>query len=151
MEYAMKSQVRFWMMIVLASAAAGAFLLWTAQLFWHTAAEIDRNPSRSTVVRKLMHRKSEAMHDILDEMVAGNLGRVHSAAKRMERYGETTDGYLASELYDKYGADFHKAVDELSAAAAQQDVHNVKEAALRLERSCIECHMVVNTRRTERE
>ncbi len=30
MEYPMKSQTRFWMMVILASASAGAFLLWTA-------------------------------------------------------------------------------------------------------------------------
>ena len=151
MEYPMKSQARFWMMVILASASAGAFLLWTAQLIWHRAGEIDRNPNRFGVKSQLMRRKSEAMHDILDEMVAGNLGRVHSAAKRMKRYGETIDGYLASELYDKYGADFHQAVADLTAAAAQEDVNNAKEAALRLEQSCIECHMLLNTRRAERE
>lgn len=69
----------------------------------------------------------------------------------MERYGETIDGYLASELYDKYGEDFHQAVADLAAAAAQEDVNNAKEAALRLEQSCIECHMLLNSRRAERE
>ena len=147
----MKSQIRVWMMVILASASAGACLLWAAQLIWHRAGELDRNPSRFGVKSQLMRRKSDAMHDILDEMVAGNMKGVHSAAKRMERYGETIDGYLASELYDKYGADFHQAVADLTAAAAQDDVNNAKEATLRLEQSCIECHMLLNTRRAERE
>lgn len=147
----MKSHARFWIVVILASASTGAFLLWTAQLLWHRAGELDRDPSQFGVKSQLMHRKSEAMHDILDEMVAGNLGRVHSAANRMERYGDAIDGYLASELYDKYGVDFHQAVDDLTAAAAQDDVNNAKEAALRLEQSCIECHMLLNRRRAERE
>ena len=109
----MKSRTCLWIMIVLASATAGGFLLWTAQLIWHVATEIDRNPSRSGVKSQLMLRKSEAMHDILDEMIAGNLDRVHSAAKRMERYGKTIDGYLASEPYDKYGAIFPWTLDNL--------------------------------------
>lgn len=147
----MKSQARFWMVVILASASAGACLLWAAQLIWHRAGELDRNSDRFGVKSQLMRRKSEAMHDILDEMVTGNLRRVHSAANRMERYGETIDGYLASELYDEYGADFHQAVADLTAAAVQEDVDNAKEAALRLEQSCIECHMLLNRRRAERE
>lgn len=147
----MKSEVRIRIMIILASAAAGAFLLWTAQLIWHRAGEIDRNPSRFGVKSQLMRRKSEAMHDIVDEMVAGNLGRVHSAAKRMERYGERIDGFLASETYDKYGADFHQAVDDLTVATSQEDINSAKEAVLRLEQSCIECHILLNTTRTAPE
>lgn len=147
----MKSQVSFWILMCLASAATGALLLWATQLIWHKAAEIDRNPSRTGVKSQLMHRKSEAMHDILDSMVSGNLQDVHSKAKRMERYGKTIDDFLASEAYKKYGADFHRAVDDLIVAAAQEDVDNAKEAALRLERSCIECHILLNTGQTERE
>lgn len=151
MEYQMNSQVRSWIVVILASAAAGAFLLWGGQSIWHNAAEFDRNPDRSGVKSQLMRRKSEAMHDILDEMVAGNLNRVHSAAKRMERYGETIDGFLASELYEKYGGDFHQAVDDLTAAASKENVDKAKEAALRLEQSCMECHMLLNSGRTESE
>jgi len=65
---------------------------------------------------------------------------------------EVTDGGCpASELYDKYGEDFHQAVADLTAAAAQDDVSNAKEAALRLVQSCIECHMLLNTHRAEPE
>lgn len=145
----MKSQVRTWMMVTLGSAATGAFLLWITQLMWHVAGEIDRHPSRFGLKTQLMRRKSEAMHEILDEMVAGNLGRVHSAAKRMKRYAEAIDGYLASELYDKYGTDFHEAVADLAAAAAREDFHKATEAAVRLKQSCIECHMLTNTPATE--
>jgi len=147
----MNPQVRFWMLIILASAAAVVFIIWTTQLIWHSGTEFDRNPSRSEIKNQLMRRKSEAMHDILDEMVMGNLGRVHSAAKRMERYGKTIDSLLASEVYDKLSRDFYQAVDDLTAATAHEDINNAKEAALRLEKSCIECHILLNTRRTERQ
>ena len=145
----MNPQFRFWMIIILASAAAGVFIIWTTRLIWHSATEFDRNPSRSEVKNQLMLRKSETMHDILDGMVMGNLGRVHSAAKRMGRYGKTIDSFLASELYDTYSGDFYQAVDDLTAATAHDDFNNAKEAALRLEKSCIECHMLLNTHRTE--
>ncbi|MAT16413.1 MAG: hypothetical protein CMJ46_14215 [Planctomyces sp.] len=147
----MKSEERSWITIILTSAAVGAFLLWGIQSIWHIATEIDHNPSRAGVKSQLMHRKSAAMHDILDAMVAGNLKEVHSEALRMERYGETIDEYLASETYDKSGADFHQAVDDLIVAAAQEESDNAKEAVLRLERSCIECHMILNTHRVEPE
>ena len=141
----MKPPINSRLMTIMASLVAVAFLLWTVQLIWHRAGEIDRNLSRFGAKNQLMHRKSEAMHDILDEMIAGNLGSVHSAAKRMARYGETIDGYLASESYDIYGMDFHQSVEDLAAAAAESDAIKAKEAALRLERSCIECHELLNS------
>lgn len=147
----MRSRRRFWIIVVLTSAAAGATLLWIFQLIWHQAAEFDRNPGQAGAKNQLMRRKSEVMHEIMDEMVAGNLGRVHSAAKRMERYSGTIDKYLASEAYDKYGADFHQALTDLAAAATQENLNNAKEATLRLEQSCIECHMLLNAQRTHRE
>lgn len=137
----MHPQIRFWM-IVFTSAAAGALLLLAVQWVWHTAGEIDSNPNRYGFKSQIKRRKSDAMHDILDEMVAGNLGRVHAAAKRMESYGEAIDWYVSSKSYDEYGEEFHQAVDDLIAASALKNIDEAKEAALRLEKSCIECHML---------
>jgi hypothetical protein len=39
---------------------------------------------------------------------------------------------------------FQQSVDDLIAASGKKDVNSAKEAVLRLERSCIECHMLMN-------
>lgn len=145
----MKSTGLLRTMVILTSAITGAFLLWVVQLIWFTAAEFDRNPSRTGVKSQIMHRKSESMQDILDGMVAGNLGHVHLAAKRMERCGEMIEWYLASEDYDKFKANFFQAVDDLTTSAAHKDINNAMEATLRLEQSCMECHILLNAIRIE--
>lgn len=147
----MKSQVRSWIVTISVSAAAGAFLFWFIQLIWQKAGEIDSAPSRYGVKNQAMHRKSKEMHDILDEMVAGDLERVQTSAKRMKRYGKMISEFLKSESYDKYSVDFQQAVDELATAAAQSDFNNAQEAVLRLEQSCIECHQLLNHREIKSE
>ena len=144
----MKTETRFWMFVVLNSAIAGALLLWTVQLLWHAAGKVDSNPSQPRLKNQLMQRKAEAMHDILDEMVAGDLRRVHSAAKRMDHYSEAIDKYLANKSYDKFGEEFHDAVDELRAASARRDFDSANEAVLRLEKSCVTCHRFLDTQAT---
>lgn len=147
----MKSQVRSWIVTISVSAAAGAFLFWFIQLIWQKAGEIDSAPSRYGFKNQVMHRKSKEMHDILDEMVSGDLERVQTSAKRMKRYGKMISGFLKSESYDKYSVDFQQAVDELATAAAQSDFNNSQEAVLRLEQSCIECHQLLNNREIKSE
>lgn len=90
-----------------------------------------------------MHRKTNAMHDILDGMIRGDLRRVETAANRMNDYGNTIEWYLSAAEYEKHGENFRGAVDHLRAAAGERDMDSAKEATLRLERSCIECHVLM--------
>ena len=142
----MKASRRRWMSVVLVSAVSGALLFWIVEMLWRAAGEIDSRPSQARLTNQLMSGKADTMHDILDEMVAGDLRRVHSAAKRMDRYSEAIDKYLASESYDQFGEEFHDAVDELRAASAQKDFDRANEAVLRLEKSCVTCHRFLDSR-----
>lgn len=150
-ETPMKSQVRSWMLTISVSAAVGAFLFWFIQLIWQKAGEIDSAPSRYGFKNQVMHRKSKEMHDILDDMVAGDLERVQAAATRMKRYGNMISGFLKSESYDKYSVDFQQSVGDLTTAAGRNDFSNAQDAVLRLEKSCIECHQLLNNREIKSE
>jgi len=123
-----------------------AALVWTVMWLWQTAGEIDRNPPQGGLKEQLMHRKTNAMHDILDGMIRGDLRRVETAANRMNDDGNTFEWYLSAAEYKKYGEDFRGAVDDLRTAAGERDMDSAKEATLRLERSCIECHVMMNQR-----
>ena len=123
-------------------------IVWSTRWLWQTAGEHDRNPPRGGVPEQLMNRKSSAMQDILEGMIRGDLQRVNTAAKKMEAYGATIEWYLSHSEYDKHGERFRSSVDALQEAAGQRDVESAKEAVLELERSCIECHMVMNQRNT---
>lgn len=122
---------------------------WSIQWLWRAAGERDRSPSRGNMAEQLMHRKSSAMQDILDGMVRGDLRRVSTAAKKMKDYGGTIEWYLSYTEYDKLGEEFRTSVNALQAASERRDVESAKEAVLKLERSCIECHMVMNKRNME--
>lgn len=91
-----------------------------------------------------MHRKTSAMQDILDGMIRGDLRRVETAADQMAAYGNTIEWYLAATEYQNHGESFRGAVDDLRTAARERDMDSAKEATLRLERSCIECHVLMN-------
>lgn len=137
-EHPMKSQVRSWIVTILVSAAAGAFLFWFIQLIWQKAGEIDSAPSRYGFKNQVMRRKSKEMHDILDEMVAGDLERVQISAKRMKRYGNMISGFLKSESYDKYSVDFQQSVGDLTLPLA------VKISAMHRKLSCVWRNHVLN-------
>jgi len=119
-------------------------IVWSVHWLWQTAGEHDRNPPRGGVPEQLMNRKSSAMQDILDGMIRGDLKQVNAAAKRMEAYGDTIEWYLSHSEYDKHGERFRSSVDALQEATGRQDIESAKETVLELERSCIECHMVMN-------
>ena len=123
-------------------------VVWSFQWLWQTAGELDRSPPRGGVSEQLMHRKSSAMQDILDGMIRGDLKEVNAAAKRMENYGFTIEWYVSHSEYDRHGEDFRDSVNALQDATQRRDGESAKEAILALERSCIECHMVMNQRNT---
>lgn len=127
---------------LLAIVAIVGSVLW----FWQTAAEIDRNPQRSGLKEQMMHRKTTAMQAISDGMIRGDLPRVETAAKQLSAYGNAIEWYLSATEYEKNGEKFHQSVDDLITAARERDMNSAKEATLRLERSCIECHILMNQR-----
>ena len=126
--------------VLLAIVAIVSSVFW----LWRTAVEIDSKPPRSGLKDQLMHRKTSAMQDILDGMIRGDLGRVETAAVQLAAYGNTIEWYLASTEYQNHGESFRGAVGDLSAAARKRDMDSAKESTLRLERSCIECHILMN-------
>ena len=119
---------------------------WSVLWLWQTAAEIDRNPSRNGPQAQIMHRKTTAMQAISDGMIRGDLRRVETTAKQLSAYGKAIQWYLSATAYEENGEKFQQSVDDLITAAGKGDVNSAKEAVLRLERSCIDCHIVVNQR-----
>jgi hypothetical protein len=128
--------------VLLASAAVSYSVLW----LWQTAGEFDRSPPQGGLKEQMMHRKTNAMQEILDGMIRGDLRRVETAASQLNDYGNTINWYLSAEEYEHHGGEFHRAVDDLLGASRRGDSNSAKEATLRLERSCIECHALMNVR-----
>jgi cytochrome c556 len=131
-------------MAVVGGIAFGAFALWFVQFALQKVQEHDARPRQANVKNQLMRRKATAMEDALNAIIRGNLAQVNAAAVRMKRSAITIDGYLATEAYEKFGEDFHQSIEELLAATAANDREVSKQAILRLENSCIECHYLIN-------
>lgn len=133
-----------WALGILLGVAAAAAFLWLAQKAIRLAGEFDQNPRGPSLKSQMMRRKSNALDDIMRGMVRGNLARVDAGARRMQRYGRMVDGFLVTEAYEKHGEAFHQALRDLRAAAGEGDREEAKEATLRLERSCMECHFLID-------
>ena len=123
-------------------------IAWSVLWLWQTAAEIDRNPFRNDAQAQMMHRKTTAMQAISDGLIRGDLRRVESTAKQLSAYGDAINWYLSATAYEKNGEKFQQSVGDLITAAGKRDMNSAKEVVLRLERSCIECHIVMNQLRT---
>lgn len=132
------------LLIVACGVAFGALALWFLQFAWEKVQEHDANPRRASVKNQLMRRKSNAMDDALHATISGNLSQVNAAAGRIKQSAGTIDGFLATEVYKKHGDDFFSSIEDLLAATAANDRDGSKEAILRLEKSCIECHYLIN-------
>lgn len=127
-----------------AALLAGALAFWGLSVAWRRVAEHGMNPGPPNLKAQAMLRKSRAMRDVLDAMIRGRLDRVEASAARMRRFASGIDGFLATDVYEKYGDDFYTALDDLQDAANQKDQGAAKDAVLRLEKSCIECHLLIN-------
>ena len=130
-------------------AGATAFTLFGAVLAWgiHALWQMDNEPLRgNSLSSQLMHRKTSAMQDILDGMVRGDPRQVDKAATKMKSIGFHVEWYLSIPLYEKEGGEFRDSVQELDRAMSEKDWVIAREATLRLERSCIECHALINSR-----
>lgn len=131
-----------WALGILLGLLAAAGFLWLAQNAVRLAGEFDQNPRGPNLKSQMMRRKSNALDDIMRGMVRGNLARVDAGARRMQRYGRMVDGFLVTDAYEKHGQEFHQSLRDLRAAAGEGNRNEAKEATLRLERSCIECHFL---------
>ena len=138
------TKARNTLIAVACGIALGVFFLWFGQFAWQRIQEHDAEPRRAGVKNQLMRRKSAAMDEALQAMLRGNLVRVNAAAVRMRRSAAKIDGFLSTEVYDRYGEDFFGALDDLLAATEANDREGSKEAILRLEKSCIDCHFLIN-------
>jgi len=124
--------------------ALGAFFLWFGQFALQRVREHDANPRRAGVKNQLMRRKAAAMDDALHAAIRGNLAQVNAATVRMRQSATKIDGFLSTDVYTQYGEDFYRAIEDLLAASGANDRDGSKEAILRLEKSCIECHFLIN-------
>ncbi len=138
----MKAPVPYRQIVIASSILAIIAIIWVSQLLMSL-------PFGGGIKTQMMHRKSVAMQTILEAMIRGDLRRVERAANQLVDYRHTIEHFLSSDEYEKYGEDFRKSVNDVIDAAAQNDQNSAKEATLRLERSCIECHMLMNRRGTQ--
>lgn len=141
----MKSQGRFGLIVgVLVGLLLGATLIWSLQTAWDFAGAQDQDPASGSLKGQMMRRKSAAMAQMLDAVVDGDLREVGATAERIQTYKTTIDGFLRTVIYRKHGEAFHQSLAEIGRAVRDADRNAVKEAVLRLERSCIDCHQLLN-------
>lgn len=126
----------------------GALSGWFLYSMWTASVEFDQKPDSASLGNQMMRRKSRAMEDILDAMVHGDLRRVDKEAKKMEAYIDTLGKFLSSSEYVDQDREYKASVRDLRSAAGTKDLHAAKEATLRLERTCIECHALINQQPT---
>ena len=118
----------------------GAFVAWGVYALW----QMEDIPVTSTFKEQMMHRKTRTMEQILDGLVRGNMRSVAKSALHMKSIGVHLDWYSSSELYESNDERFRQSTLDLIEAAQKRDHDAAKESALRLERSCIECHALIN-------
>jgi hypothetical protein len=118
----------------------GALLAWAVHGLW----QMENIPVTSTFNEQMMHRKTRTMEQILDGLVRGDMRRVENSAEHMKSIGFHVDWYSSSELYENNSELFRHSTFDLIGAAQRRDHVAAKEAALQLERSCIECHALIN-------
>jgi predicted transposase YbfD/YdcC len=118
----------------------GMFLALGVRAFWG----LDPTPGTTTVQEQMMHRKTRTMEQILDGLVRGDLSRVEESAELMWDIANKLDWYLTNPLYEQDSNVFRDSTTALIESARQRDYSAAKESALRLERSCIECHELIN-------
>lgn len=121
----------------------GGFLAWGVHALW----QVGNEPlSGTTLSSQLMHRKTRTMEQILDGLVRGDMRRVEKSAAHMKSIGDTLNWYTTIGVYENHNEAFRDSTIDLRDAAGEKNLDAAKEAALRLERSCIECHALINSR-----
>jgi len=116
---------------------------WSVHWLWQTVAG---NLPQGGLAQQMMHRKSRTMADILDGMIHEDFPQLYREAKRMASYNTTIERFLRFPEYERQSDEFKQSLEDLIVAAKGEDSDSSKEAVLRLERSCIECHVLLNQR-----
>jgi len=116
---------------------------WSVHWLWQTLAE---NLPQGGISQQMMRRKSRTMADILDGMIHEDFPHLYREAKRMTSYNTTIEHFLHFPEYERQSDDFKQSLEDLIVAAKGEESDSSKEAVLRLERSCIECHILLNQR-----
>lgn len=98
------------------------------------------------MLQQMMARKSRTMEEIMDGMIREDFVRLQREAQSMKYYGTLINHFLAFPEYEKLSVEFDQSLDDLSDTAARKDASAAQEAVLRLQRSCIECHVILNQR-----
>jgi hypothetical protein len=124
----------------LACVLFGALMALGVHMLW----QLDNTPVTGGPKERMMHQKTRTMMQISDGLVRGDLRRVESSAENMWRIGQSLNWHMSGSLYGDNNRIFRDTTRELLEAARQRDHTVAKESALRLERSCIECHELIN-------
>ena len=118
----------------------GSLLGWGVHALW----QMEATPGVDSLKEQMMHRKTRTMEQILDGLVRGNLRAVEKSAEQMKSIGIHLNWYSSSEMYQSNDQRFRQSTFDLIEAAQRRDHDAAKESALLLERSCIECHSIIN-------
>jgi hypothetical protein len=118
----------------------GAVIGWSVHLTWQLGGIRVTNSFKS----QMMHRKTRSMDNILDGLVLGDLNYVEKSAQQMWDIGHSLNWYMSSRLYENNDQIFRDSTAGLIEAARERNYDAAKESALLLERSCIECHALIN-------
>jgi hypothetical protein len=124
----------------LACVLAGAVIALGVYSLW----QLGSLPVTTTFKKQMMDEKTQTMEQILDGLVRGNLKRVEDSAEHMKSIGLHVNWYSSSETYENNDEHFRQSTFDLIDAVQRRDHDEAKESALRLERSCIECHSLIN-------
>jgi len=121
----------------------GTLMGWSIHALW----QMDETHVADTdsFKERMMHRKTRTMEEILDGLVRGNMRSVEKSAVKMESIGVHLNWYSSSELYENNDERFRQSTLALIEAVQQRDHDAAKESALILERTCIECHALINS------
>ena len=126
--------------------AAMFAMVWIILWLWDFTGRYDSDQTRGTLSRQMMDRKSKTMEDILDGMIREDYSRLDRGAQWMKAYSDAIEHFLSFPEYAKLSDEFNQSLDDLRETASKKDSNPAKEAVLRLERSCIECHILLNQR-----
>jgi hypothetical protein len=135
-----------WVAAALAGVLVGAAALRGGEALWRAAAESDAERRGPGIEDQLMRRKADALQEVLDALVRDRLDRIEPAAERMAAYTEAIEGFLATDVYRRYGDEYRRALIELRDAAGRDDRNATRAAFARLENSCLECHFLIGPR-----
>lgn len=132
--------------VALAAVLIGGLAVVLVQAAWRYVVEFEADFVPPGLKTQLMHRKSDALQDAVDAVLRGRLDRVEPAVNRIASYTEAIEGFLRTDVYERYGGDYRRALESLREAARRQDPEASKAAILRVESACIDCHVMINRR-----